>query len=111
VGPGVAAKRDGRIVDVYAQHDRVRLVRVLLVLAECSVIDPHSPPCAAKSIAFILPGVKIKAERAAKDEKRIALVRMLDVGRSRDKVERVVPNALARARLIDFGTSRSTFIQ
>jgi hypothetical protein len=38
-------------------------------------------------------------------------VRMFDVGRSRDKVERVVPNALARARLIDFGTSRSTFIQ
>jgi hypothetical protein len=62
----MAAKRDGRIVDVYAQHDRVRLVRVWLFLLSVPVIDPHSPPCAAKSIAFILPGVKIKAERAAK---------------------------------------------
>ena len=30
------AERDGRIIDVYAQHDRTRLVRVRLNPAECS---------------------------------------------------------------------------
>jgi hypothetical protein len=30
------AERDGRIIDVYAQHDRTRFVRIRLEPAECS---------------------------------------------------------------------------
>ena len=33
---GVLAERDGRIIDVYAHHDRARLVRVWRNLAQCS---------------------------------------------------------------------------
>ena len=36
VGLGVSAERDGRIVDIYTQDDRARLIRVWLNLAECS---------------------------------------------------------------------------